>query len=108
MINRYFTVDAPRSDAMHAEPIAALDALKLVSLAVTRGTSIYLALRAALQLRKTAVLPFCQSTQSPRYGQISLKRLPERRETTLRRTRFLKVPIARDPYENCGLSRFRR
>ena len=74
MINSYFKVDAPRTDAMHADPIAALDALKLVSLAVTRGTSIYLALRAALQLRKTAVLPFCQSTHSPRYGQISSKR----------------------------------
>jgi hypothetical protein len=24
MINRYFQVDAPRTDAMHAEPIAAL------------------------------------------------------------------------------------
>jgi hypothetical protein len=29
MISRYFQVDAPRTDAMHAEPIAALDALKL-------------------------------------------------------------------------------
>jgi hypothetical protein len=68
MISRYFKVDAPRTDAMHAEPIAALDALKLASLAVTRGTSMCLALRAALQLRKTAVLPFCPSTHSPRYG----------------------------------------
>jgi hypothetical protein len=74
MISRHFKVDAPGTDAMHADPIAALDALKLASLAVTRGTSMYLALRAALQLRKTAVLPFCQSTHSPRYGQISLKR----------------------------------
>jgi hypothetical protein len=38
MINRYFQVDTPGTDAMHAEPIAALDALKLASLAVTRGT----------------------------------------------------------------------
>jgi hypothetical protein len=65
MINRYFHVDAPGTDAMRAEPIAALAALKLASLAVTRGTSMCLALRAALQLRKTAVLPFCQSTHSP-------------------------------------------
>jgi hypothetical protein len=34
MVNRYFEVDAPRTDAMHAEPIAALDALKLASLAI--------------------------------------------------------------------------
>jgi hypothetical protein len=34
MINRYFKVDAPRTDAMHADPIAALDALKLASLAL--------------------------------------------------------------------------
>ena len=32
MINKYFEVGAPRADAMHAEPIAALDALKLASL----------------------------------------------------------------------------
>jgi hypothetical protein len=88
MINGYFRVDAPGTDAMHANPIAALDALKPASLAVTRGTSVCLALRAALQLRKTAVLPFCPSTHSPRY---------ERREATLI------APIARDPYENCGL-----
>jgi hypothetical protein len=68
MMSRYFKVDAPKTDVMHAKPIAALDALKLASLAVTRGTSLYLALRAALQLRKTAVLPFCPSTHSPRYG----------------------------------------
>jgi hypothetical protein len=43
MINRHFQVDAPRTDAMHADPIAALDALKLASLAL-------------------------QSTHSPRYG----------------------------------------
>jgi len=43
MISKYFEVDAPRTDAMHAEPIAALDALKLTSLAL-------------------------QSTHSPRYG----------------------------------------
>jgi hypothetical protein len=43
MIDKYFKVDAPRTDAMHADPIAALDALKLASLA----------------------LP---STHSPRYG----------------------------------------
>jgi hypothetical protein len=43
MINKYFQVDALGTDAMHAEPIAALDALKLASLA----------------------LP---STHSPRYG----------------------------------------
>jgi hypothetical protein len=43
MNQRYFQVDAPGIDAMHAEPIAALDALKLASLA----------------------LP---STHSPRYG----------------------------------------
>ena len=43
MISRYFKVNAPTTDAMHAEPIAALDALKLASLA----------------------LP---STHSPRYG----------------------------------------
>jgi hypothetical protein len=68
MINRYFQVDVPGTDAMHAAPIAALDALKLASLA----------------------LP---STHSPRYGFS-----PERRETTLI------APIARDPYENCGLA----
>ena len=62
MISRYFQVGAPETDAMHADPIAALDALKLASLAVTRGTSVYLALRAAFQLRKTAVLPVCPST----------------------------------------------
>src|SRR5688572_30305400 len=61
------TVYARGTGAMHAEPIAALAALKLASLAVTRDTSLYLALRAALQLRKTAVLPFCPSTHSPRY-----------------------------------------
>jgi hypothetical protein len=44
MINRYFQVHAPEIDTMHAEPIAALAALKLASLA----------------------LP---STHSPRYGQ---------------------------------------
>jgi hypothetical protein len=43
MINGYFRVDAPGTDAMHANPIAALDALKPASLA----------------------LP---STHSPRYG----------------------------------------
>jgi hypothetical protein len=43
MISRYFKVDAPRTDAMHADPIAALAALKLASLAL-------------------------QSTHSPRYG----------------------------------------
>jgi hypothetical protein len=34
MINRYFQVDAPGTDAMHAKPIAALAALKLASLAL--------------------------------------------------------------------------
>jgi hypothetical protein len=34
MIKRYFQVDAPGIDAMHAEPIAALDALKPASLAL--------------------------------------------------------------------------
>jgi hypothetical protein len=34
MINGYFQVDAPKTDAMHADPIAALDALKLASLAL--------------------------------------------------------------------------
>ena len=53
---------------VHAEPIAALDALKLASLAL-------------------------QSTHSPAMGF-----LPERRETTLI------APIARDPYEKCGLA----
>jgi hypothetical protein len=32
MIIRYFQVNAPGTDAMHAEPIAALAALKLASL----------------------------------------------------------------------------
>jgi hypothetical protein len=68
MISRCFEVNALDALAVHADPIAALDALKLVSLVVTRGTSVYLALRAALQLRKTAILPFCQSTHSHRYG----------------------------------------
>ena len=72
MTNRYFQVDAPGTDAMHADPIAALAALKLASLDVTRGTSMYLALRAALQLRKTAVLPFCPSTHRYRYGRMAL------------------------------------
>jgi hypothetical protein len=43
MTKRYFQVDAPGIDAMPAEPIAALDALKSASLAL-------------------------QSTHSPRYG----------------------------------------
>jgi hypothetical protein len=34
LISRHFKVDAPGTDAMHTEPIAALDALKLASLAV--------------------------------------------------------------------------
>jgi hypothetical protein len=68
MIKKYFQVNALGTDAMHAEPIAALDALKLASLAL-------------------------QSTHSPAMGF-----LPERRETTLI------APIARDPYENCGLT----
>jgi hypothetical protein len=34
MINRYFKADPPGTDVMHAEPIAALDALKLASLAL--------------------------------------------------------------------------
>jgi hypothetical protein len=42
MINRYFKVGVLGTGAMHTEPIAALDALKLASLAL-------------------------QSTQSPRY-----------------------------------------
>jgi hypothetical protein len=49
MNKRYFQVDALGIGAMHAEPIAALAALKLASLAL-------------------------QSTHRPRYGQISLKR----------------------------------
>jgi len=53
MISRYFKVDAPKTDAVHAEPIAALDALKLASLAL-------------------------QSTHSPAMGF-----LPEQREATL-------------------------
>jgi hypothetical protein len=53
MINRHFQVDARRTDAMHAEPIAALDALKLASLAVTRDT-----LRCAVLLRAS---PGCTS-----------------------------------------------
>jgi hypothetical protein len=73
MIGRYFKVDAHKTDAMHADPTAALDALKLASLAVTRDTSLYLALRAALQLRKTAVLRFCPSTHRYRYGPFLLK-----------------------------------
>ena len=48
--------------APRAKPIAALAACELASLAVALGTSMYLALRAAMQLRKTAVLPFCPST----------------------------------------------
>jgi hypothetical protein len=67
MNTRYFQDDAPGTGAMHAEPIAALAALKLASLAL-------------------------QSTHSPTMGFS-----PERRETTLI------APIARDPYENCGL-----
>ena len=46
-----------------AKPIAALAACELASLAVARGASMHLALRAA-QLCKTAVLPFCPSTHS--------------------------------------------
>ena len=34
MIDMYFETVAPGTDAMHAEPIAALDALKLASLAL--------------------------------------------------------------------------
>jgi hypothetical protein len=93
MVSRYFQVDALGTDAMHAEAIAALDALKLVSLVVTRGTSVYLAHWAALQLRKTAVLPFCQSTHRTTMGFI-----PERRETSLI------APIGRDPCEKRGLA----
>jgi hypothetical protein len=48
MIKRYFQVDALGIDAVHAEPIAALAALKLASLA----------------------LP---STHSPRYGPFSIE-----------------------------------
>jgi hypothetical protein len=59
MNKRCFQVDALGIDAMHAEPIAALVALKLASLA----------------------LP---STHSPCYGPFQLKLGPERRETTLR------------------------
>jgi len=65
MISEHFRRLCKATVRVHAEPIAALAALKLASLAVTRGTSMYLALRAALQLRKTAVLPFCPSTHSP-------------------------------------------
>jgi len=72
MISVNFPLVCSRRVAVHAEPITALDALKLASLAVTRGTSMYLALRAALQLRKTAVLPFCPSTHSHRYGPSSM------------------------------------
>src|SRR4029453_19024750 len=43
-------------------------ACELASLAVTRSASMHFALRAALQLRKTAVLPFCHSTHSQCYG----------------------------------------
>jgi hypothetical protein len=50
--------------ALRAKPIAALAACELASLAVTRGASMHLALRAACRLRKTAVLPFCPSTHS--------------------------------------------
>ena len=38
----------------------------------TRSASMHFAQRAALQLRKTAVLPFCHSTHSHRYGHIYL------------------------------------
>jgi hypothetical protein len=34
MINWHFELDAPETNAMHAKPIAALDALKLASLAL--------------------------------------------------------------------------
>ena len=49
MSSKYFKVDALDTGAMHADPIAALDALKLASLVL-------------------------QSTHSPRYGQGQLKR----------------------------------
>jgi hypothetical protein len=45
---------------------------ELVSLAVTRSASMHFALRAALQLRKTAILPFCHSIHS--YGYESRSR----------------------------------
>ena len=60
MINRYFQVDAPGTDAMHADPIAALAALKLASLAVTRGT-----LRTPVR-RSEAVLHY-KGTAEPMY-----------------------------------------
>jgi hypothetical protein len=60
VIHRILTSTA----CQRAKPIAALAACELASLAVTRGASMHLALRAACGLRKTAVLPFCPSTHS--------------------------------------------
>lgn len=60
VIHRILTSTA----CQRAKPIAALAACELASLAVTRGASMHLALRAACRLRKTAVLPFCPSTHS--------------------------------------------
>jgi hypothetical protein len=60
VIHRLLTSTA----CQRAKPIAALAACELASLAVTRGASMHLALRAACGLRKTAVLPFCPSTHS--------------------------------------------
>jgi hypothetical protein len=59
---RFFSI----AHCLRAKPIAALAALKRVSLAVARSASMHFALRAALQLRKTPVLPFCHSSHS--YG----------------------------------------
>ena len=60
----------PGDTLIRAKPIAALAACELASLAVARSASMHFALRAALQLRKTAVLPFCHSTHRHCYGQL--------------------------------------
>jgi hypothetical protein len=156
MINGYFKVDAPRTDAMHADPIAALDALearlaccytRYIALCcpAPRKPGVYLHVHPfggakpcfttrappnpCTPARRSEAVLHCKAPTSPYtspYGQLCscAKRLPcrfvsqpivpaitsfhrrglpERRETTLRRTRFLKVPIARDLCENCGL-----
>ena len=82
---------------MRAKPIAALAACELASLAVTRSASMHFALRAALQLRKTAVLPFCHSTHSHCYGHFYEHGRKKRRDPNSQ------APSIRDPCVNCGL-----
>jgi hypothetical protein len=69
MINRYIQVDAPGTDAMHAEPIAALAALKLASLDLpstqmrARGPNTDQGSRCAILQRAVAECAACRRRQ---------------------------------------------